>query len=244
MLGWDAIGAIAGIIAVFGMAVGGTVRLYLLRSKNKTIAESAHVFEEKGFEWLLEKELSYVDLLKRLIAIDVASIEHLDFDDPAEGTAEQWAPVFEYSKNTWRLIIYNGMTIAAYWQAVSLKPSAVQRLKRGSLKDSGILIKDIRSLDDEGDHYLYLIYIGKHPDYEKKFGVMLFKMLMRSIANFCEDLDNRGIVIKEVFANGQSKEGIMLCHHMHMRDITTLSQGGPLFQASYSELNWKLLKKY
>lgn len=244
MLGWDAVGAIAGIIAVFGMMAGGVTRFYMLRSKDKEIAKSANVFEEKGFEWLLERKLSYIDLLKRLIAIDVASIENLDFDDPAEGTATQWAPVFEYSKNTWRLIVYNGMNIAAYWQAVSLKLSTVQRLKQGTLKDSRILIKDIRQLDEAGDHYLYLIYIGKHPDYEKQFGVLLFNMLMQSIANFCRELEERQVSVKEVFANGQTKEGIMLCHHMNMKEIGTLSQGGPLFQAPYDEINWNLLKRY
>jgi hypothetical protein len=244
MTNWTELASIASVLALIVAVVALGLEWYKFKKNKNEIFKPQHLFEEKGSDWLLERKLTYVDLLKRLIALDVASMDHMDFDDPAEGTAAQWAPVFEYSPETWRLIVYNQMSVAAYWQFVSLKPSALRRLRSGLLKDSAIKTTDIRKINEPGEHSIYVIFIGIHPDFENRFGVTLFDKLMKSVANVCNDLDENRVKIKEIFANGQTREGIFLCRHLSMQQVGEICQGGPLFHALYSELNWKIIRRY
>ena len=77
------------------------------------------------------------DLLESLITdIDLRTLPALT--EKAEGTPEQWVPVFVNHPDTWRLLIAGPKQIVGYWHFVPLLDDMYDFAKRGELSDSDI----------------------------------------------------------------------------------------------------------
>jgi len=139
--------------------------------------------------------LSYEDLLERLIELDCESVgAHGDFDEIHEGTVEQWAPIFKEHPKCWRLLT-SGSHIVGYWHFLALRPEKMAAARRGKLLDSTLSLEDIVPIDMPGSYPVYMVMIVCEPKY--RFGHP-FKLLLDSVFDATELLAANRIFIDDI----------------------------------------------
>ena len=240
---WTAIASIATVLALAG---GFFKFLFDWRRDKKSLYEAKK--QDSKFliadnAWVEKKNWNYNELLKRLISLDVISLDGTDFAHIAEGTPQQWAPIFKFSDDTWYLVIYDEKTIAGYWQAISVKGNLVKKLEDGSLLDSEILISDVKKLDSTSSHDLYFVMFAIHKDFESH-RVTIMSRLMESLCIFRDRIAADGIKVNNVYATGFSPQGAELCRKLGLKKTIRSAQGGWIYKSSYENIDWQKIEKY
>jgi len=130
-----------------------------------------------------------------------------------EGTPQQWAPIFQSSPYTWRLLIL-GDEIVGYWQFVCLKDDYYRRILEGSLTDSEILIEMIDFPVVEGKYRGYFVSLTTRV---QDRGPKTLSLLNCSLEKILSDFARNGIIFSEFCATAFSFEGRRMCELMGMK---------------------------
>ncbi len=146
----------------------------------------------EGVEYLARTGRSYGDLLKEIIAMDYRYIGNSS--EIHEGTAEQWAPIFERHPNCWRLLTKNDR-IVGYWHFLALTPEKTRQALAGTLADGTILLDDTRSLDAPGCYSIYLPAIVCMPEF--RFG-RSFQRLFDALFKVAEEFASKGVMFDQI----------------------------------------------
>jgi len=195
--------------------------------------ESDNQYFIRGYEYLAAAGIDEDELLGRLIAIDAALVPRLTFLD--EGSVEQWAPIFQSSPFSWRLLTW-GDQIVGYWHYVYLKEEYFSQVKQGTLRDSEIRISmlDYPSLVDKTkSHKMYIIMIGVHGSHQHLGpGSKLVRSLVTEIARSAAN----GQFVSEFVAVAYTPQGITLCSDFGMTLVGrhTAAPDGELAEIFYA----------
>ncbi|WP_421930770.1 hypothetical protein [Phenylobacterium sp.] len=227
---WGLVWAAAGVVLAALSALIALIRWWQEREAKKGRASE---FTIEGSSWVFERGLSYEGLLQRLIGLDHAALAGLG--DKTEGSAEQWAPVFEKSPETWGLVVFRGSFIVGYWSLFSISQKLVGALKRGQLYDSKIVSQEVRQVSEPGPHSLYFVMIARHPDFSRAGGE-IFRLMMRSMAQAMASLRKDRVHIDAIYANATSAEGESLCRTLGLEAFSTSVQGGQVYKIEKFDL--------
>jgi hypothetical protein len=144
-----------------------------------------------GHDDIVRWRLDWVDLLKRLIRLDVDEVPTIDakprhpvsrlqFElkkilerfklrapDPGdEGNAEQWALIFERHPQTWRLVLNRDDEIVAYWHVAPLKADDYGELIAGRFKAGMVTYEKLTLFEKKAGIYNLFFVItvvdGRH----------------------------------------------------------------------------------
>ncbi len=191
-----------------------------------------------GWRW------DYVALLRHLIEMDtdeVPAIElkprnpwrRLQLDlrrllertgfvakDPGdEGTAEQWALIFERHPQTWRMILDSADQIVAYWHVAPLNNEDYARLIAGHYK-AGMVTYDKLTLFESksGIYNLFFVITVIREQYRTN---AVRRLLFRSFFDVLDRLAaaEEPVFIAEVAADVWTNEGIKLAEGFGMRRV-------------------------
>ncbi|WP_439587755.1 helix-turn-helix domain-containing protein [Hydrogenophaga sp.] len=170
----------------------------------------------RDFGYLGATGIDEEKLLEKLIEIDVALIPRLTHQD--EGSVAQWAPIFQASPFTWKLLTW-GDQIVGYWQFVFLKDEYFELVKQGKLRDSEIdpSMLEYPSLVDMSRNYrMYIIMIGVHGSHQRPGPNM---RLIQSFVKEIENFTTNGWFISEFVAVAFTPQGVTLCNDFGMTFI-------------------------
>ena len=212
---WTAIGALAAVAAAmiaFQQAAGRR-------------RKSAYTVE--GEKWVFVRGWSYADLLHRLIDLDHLTLAGADLTAQDEGTAEQWAPVFQKSPQTWALIVYDKKLIVGYWSYFSVSDRLAARIEAGTLRDCEITADQVKSIREPGPHTIYFGMVARHPDMTAK-GDRAFRLLMRSMLKSLHYHLER-VDIQRAYAVCFTSEAARLCRDFNFAHVRNTESGRPLF---------------
>ena len=164
-----------------------------------------------GHDFVVERfNRDYVEFQKYLIEMDLDTIGGLSPE--YEGTPEQWAPIFESSPDTWRLLIL-GEEIVGYWHFMCLKDPYFSSLKNGTMIDAE-LRADMLDFPVTLGHYkayFNIITLRASEQNSRAFSVLL-KSLEDVILGFARD----SIFFSDICATAFSFKGKRLCEHIGM----------------------------
>lgn len=185
-------------------------------------------FRLEGAEFLERNDLTYRDLLARLIGLDHATIP--DLSDVSEGSVDQWAPVFRADTNAWRLATYKKKLILGYFSAFSLTDTAFAAVLRGEVADSELTVGNLRPLDKPGRYKLYVCTLVALSDLDRA-GTRVRDLVVRGFFSHLKNLAKQGIIIDEVCTCVFSEQGKVLTERLGMHEVREVSpkQGGILF---------------
>lgn len=155
----------------------------------------------------------YTKFLDRIIQIDEHTIVGINKEH--EGTSEQWAPVFQSSPYTWKLLV-SGQEIVGYWQFVCLKDKYYDGVLAGSILDSQITVEMIDFPVVEGLYSGYFCVIATLPQYRNTNS---FSMLNRSITKTLSDFARNGVLFRRFCATAFSFEGKRTCELVGMKYV-------------------------
>jgi hypothetical protein len=178
----------------------------------KKIIKIAKMKDVKRWGWNAET------LLEKLVDLDHKLIGS-ELTDDAEGTAENWAPIFSKNQYSWRLAFDKPRNILGYWEMHALVPEAFEMAKRGKLVDGqlslemiDILIPGIRM------HYnIYFSMIGVTPEAHDKYQNRVYGELVNSIFDVLDELSIERIFLREIVAAAWTSDGERLCHIFGMK---------------------------
>lgn len=182
---------------------------------SKRVRESDRYFI-RGHEFLAASGMDEGDLLEKLIELDISMIPTLTAAD--EGTVEQWAPIFQASPFTWKLLTY-GEKIVGYWHYVCLAETYFERAKSGSLRDSHI---DLAMLDypcflrPDKNYKMYVVMMGVHSSHQFYGpGGKLVNSFIREI----ERAAANGLFFSEFLTVAYTAQGASLCRNFGLDHI-------------------------
>lgn len=170
----------------------------------------------RGYEYLGAAGIDEEELLERLIEIDAALVPRLTYLD--EGSVAQWAPIFQSSPFTWRLLTW-GDQVVGYWHYVFLRDQYFERVKQGKLRDSEIetSMLEFPSLVDKTKNYkMYIIMIGIHGSHQH---LGPGSKLVRSFVNEIERSAANGLFVSDFVAVAYTPQGLTLCNDFGMTPI-------------------------
>lgn len=219
---WEALGGAGAIGAVLVAVIYGWPAFRRELAQRREPATNELTVE--GWLWCLESGISAEQLLADLISLDYSSVPGLD--GQSEGHVAQWAPVFEASPETWRLIV-SGHKIVAYWSFFSLAPALQEKLLAGELYDSEIVHDKIRTLRAPATHDLYIPMFGMHKWYKDQRR-QIFRLLLKSFYDQVHALEAQGIQFQNVYANAFTEDGASLARSLGFEHVAYAKQGGDI----------------
>jgi len=184
---------------------------------------------------------NWVDLLKKLIRLDINEVPTIDtkpenplrrlqfeshrlFEnlglrakDPGdEGTPEQWALIFERHPQTWRLILDREDDIVAYWHVAPLKTEHYSKLIAGRFKAGMVTYDKLTMFEKKAGTYDLFFVIMVVDEHHRN--TALYRQLYFS---FFEVLDrlaaaDEPIFVREVAADVWTSEGMKLAEGFNM----------------------------
>lgn len=220
---WEVIGAVGAVGAVLVAVIYGWPAFR--REISRAVDDTRPVVAD--WDWCVAQGIDADALLADLISLDYSALAGAGLDGQSEGHVVQWAPVFEASPETWRLIIIDNK-IVAYWSFFSLAPDLQQKMLKGDLFDSEIVQSKIRRLDQPGIHSIYVPMFGMHK-WVKDRRWPIFKLLMRSFYDQIAALESEGIIFEDIHANGFTREGAALVRTLGFTELCPAKQGGVLY---------------
>jgi len=170
----------------------------------------------RGHEFLAASGMDEEALVEKIIELDISMIPTLTAID--EGTLEQWAPIFQASPLTWKLLTH-GEKIVGYWQYVCLEDQYFEQVKNGTLRDSQIVLPMLEFpcfLSPEKTYKMYVVMMGVHNSHQF-FGPggKLINSLIREI----ERAAANGLFFSEFATVAYTAQGISLCKNFGLKHI-------------------------
>lgn len=152
----------------------------------------------------------YEKLLEVLISLDESTIVGINVEH--EGTPDQWAPIFQSSPYTWRLMLC-GDEIIGYWQFMCIKKEYYEGISSGSIVDSEIRadMMDVPVMPDK--YFGYFCVIAIKSLYQ---GGEAFSLINKSLTARIADFSRHGILFEKFFATAFTFEGIRMCERFGM----------------------------
>ncbi len=134
-----------------------------------------------------------------------------------EGTVEQWAPIFQASPLTWKLLT-NGKNRGLL--AIRLPRGPVfEQVKHGMLRDSQITLPMLDFpcfLTPEKTYKMYVVMMGVHNSHQFfGSGGKLINSLIREIENAAAN----GLFFSEIVTVAYTSQGINLCKNFGLEQI-------------------------
>jgi len=184
----------------------------------KRVRESDRYFV-RGHEFLASSGMDEVDLVEKIIELDISMIPSLTAID--EGSVEQWVPIFSASPLTWKLLTYAG-NIVGYWHYVCLKDQYFEQVKSGALRDSKInahMLDFPCFLNPAKSYKMYVTMIGVHNAHQF-FGPggKLINSFIREIERAAEN----GLFFSEFASVAYTPQGESLCKNFGLERIGQL----------------------
>lgn len=197
-----------------------------------------------GHDDIVRWSWDWVDLLKRLIQLDVDEVPTIDTvprdpllrarhearrlleklglrtPDPGdEGSAEQWASVFERHPQTWRIIFSKEDEIVAYWHVAPLNDDDYRKLIAGRFK-AGMVKYEKLTLFEKKSGIYNLFFVITVVD-ENHRNVDLHRYLFFSFFEVLDKLASaeEPVFIAEVAADVWTDEGIKLAQGFGMKRV-------------------------
>ena len=169
------------------------------------------VYRIAGHDFVAEKfGRDYIKFLKHLIEMDLDTIGGLSLEH--EGTPEQWAPIFESSPETWRLLTLID-EVVGYWHFMCLADPYFSKIKNGEMIDAGLRAEmmNFPVIPRHYKAYFVVITLRASEQNSRAFAVLL-KSLERVMLDFAMD----SIFFSEICATAFSFKGKRLCQDIGM----------------------------
>jgi cbb3-type cytochrome oxidase subunit 3 len=201
-------------------------------------AERTRTFRVEDDEWVDER-YDYERLLRELVGLDYASVPGLD--QTSEGLPSQWAPLFEKSKGTWRVIINHDAMIVAYWSFFFPTDEVLDRLRKGRLFEGTLTVEDILHPTAPIERPILVSMLAIHPALggDREIRSLLYASMVHAI----DDLRLQGVFITDIYANAFTKKGKNIALRMGLQVQDTGEIGAPLLVGRWSDdLRSKLLR--
>lgn len=223
---WDVVAALGAVGAVLVAVVYGWPAFRReWAERQKTMSE----LRVEDWSWCVEQGIDAHELLRQLIGLDYASVPGLDH--ASEGHVEQWAPVFEASPETWRIVVFGQRMIAGYWSFFSLSPELQAKMLKGELFDSQIVSGAIRRVDGPGRHDVYVPMFAVHRGFQDR-RQSIFRKLIGSFYDQVIALEARGVVFGTIHANAFTSEGASIARTLGFAYTASAQQGGEILGRS------------
>jgi transcriptional regulator with XRE-family HTH domain len=173
----------------------------------------------RGHEFLAASGMDEEELLEKIIELDVSMVPYLTTID--EGTVEQWAPIFQSSPLTWRLLTHGG-TIVGYWHYVCLEEQYFDQVKNGTLRDSQINLPMLEFpcfLSPDKTYKMYVVMMGVHNSHQF-FGPG--NKLVNSFLREIERAAVNGVFFSEFLTVAYTAQGMSLCRNFGLEQVGRL----------------------
>ena len=155
---------------------------------------------------------SYEVFLEKLVSIDRSLLE--DLSEEQEGTAEQWAPILENHKETWRLLVHN-KEIIGYWHFIPLNKVLFRRAIDGALIESELNLHSTVPITGPGNYDIFVSMFAIETEHKIKGASILQMNLMKTIKKFASS----GVFFSGISACALSIEGMALCQRLGMENV-------------------------
>ncbi|AOW14383.1 hypothetical protein LPB72_03420 [Hydrogenophaga crassostreae] len=170
----------------------------------------------RGNDYLAASGIDESGLLAQLVDIDFDLVPNMSTLE--EGTIEQWAPIFQASPSTWKLLTH-GNKIVGYWHYLNLKDEYFDLVKIGQLRDSQItpeMLDHPTFLEPGKSFKLYMVMIGIHSTHRfmGAGGKLINSFLME-----LERTASQGILFSEFATVAHTHSGEALCRDFGMEKI-------------------------
>lgn len=152
----------------------------------------------------------YVKFLEKIIELDEETI--IGIRKEHEGTPEQWAPIFQTSPYTWKVLISSG-EIVGYWQFVCLKDEYFRMVAEGELVDSEITVDMLDYPVVDGNYNAYFCVLTMKSSFR---GHDATKILNESLKKCIFNFTKNGILFKAFYATAFTPEGKRMCELLGM----------------------------
>lgn len=197
-----------------------------------------------GHDDIVAWRLSFVDFLQRLIDLDVNEVPTIDatpqkliprlrFEirrwltklglmapDPGdEGSAEQWAAIFERHPETWRAIFSKDEEIVGYWHVAPLNAEDYKKLIAGRFKAGMVTYEKLTLFEKRAGIYnLFFVIVVVS---ERHRNARLHRHLFYSFFDVLDKLSlaEEPVFVGEVAADVWTDEGIKLAEGFGMKRV-------------------------
>ncbi len=217
------------ILINLGILVVAAIGVFVAYQQGQK-AERARRYHAEGSEWVDERLYTYERLLQELVGLDYASVAGLDQE--SEGLPSQWAPLFEKSPSTWRVIIDREGQIVAYWSFFFLTEEVVTQLKLGKLREGTLRLADIVLPNEPLEAPILVSMVTIHPAFSGNNEIRYH--LYQSMVDAIDDLLARGVKISDIYANAFSRHGRNIATKLGLQQVET-DKGTPLLTVVWSE---------
>lgn len=194
--------------------------LDILRSEFELLYEDAlmnasldGVYATRGSHYVESNFESWAIFLEWLIALDYRNIPNLS--KSAEGTAEQWAPLFQFTPSCWRLLTHNDIVVG-YWHYLPLKRECFDIAKGGELLESELSMGMTVVMISPGR---YLMYITMFLIDLRHRAVEAWNLLRKSFLDELFKLARAKFFFSDICCCTLSVDGIRLCEDMGLSRI-------------------------
>lgn len=163
-----------------------------------------------------------VKLLERLIDLDTEL--GINRGPLHEGTAEQWAPVFQHHPETWALIAVGPFQIVGYWHFACLDDFHFAKAKDGSLFDSEINAASVVDLSFPGTYNAYMTAFGVKSAFKSEVPKLVLAFYRQ-----LDELADQGKFMREIATNAVTDLGVDFCERAGMHKIGKHTDEGQLY---------------
>lgn len=186
--------------------------------ERRAARERRSKFSMRDHTWLQGKIDNYEGLLRRLVGLDYTCVEaHLS--ERAEGTVARWWPLFEYSPETWRLLIFEDKVIVGYWSAFALTEEAFDRVKHAELPESELTVEHLEKVEGRGRYRLFFSMVCVHPEFRDWGGENVYALLKADFKKWLASLRLGGSELLEIAAYEASPAGGLIASSNNVKPI-------------------------
>jgi|GEM_PF-6379136 len=202
----------------------------ILESKNAPSILDDDNYSISGYSEIEKMGISYFDIARELIQIDIDTIEGLVPN--AHGSIEAFAKIHRSSFDTWELL-FHGKKIAGYYSFYSIDDLYVSKLKKGILLDDQFS-DVVQPMIHEGEYTCLFVGLAilNEPKYRKHAGVLLNAFIEKVKA-----LARKKIFIRDWYVYAYSMDGIRYCEkHFGMELVTKRPELGCIYCSKTTDL--------
>jgi len=175
---------------------------------------------------------NYLNFLEHIIALDEEAIVGINKEH--EGTPEQWAPIFQESPYTWKLIVL-GDEVVGYWQFMCLKPEYYQKVVSGEIIDSEVSVEMMEYPVVAGRYNVFFCVLAIKRAFQ---GTQAHALIEKSLVGCIRDFTSHGVFFENMYSCGFTHEGIRMCQKiMKMRHLGRHPRAGKAEVAERCEIS-------
>lgn len=189
--------------------------------------------------WIEERGYTYERLLQELVGIDYASITGLV--ETTEGTAVQWARIFEKSPSTWRLIVNSEKMVVAYWAFFFPDDDTIGAIESGTFLEGSLTETNVIGSTAPMTRPILVSMIATHPVFEGNG--KLLNLLYTSITDAVDELAQEDVYITRIYSIAYSQKGENVSRALGLSPQGTDRSGYPLYVGSWDEQLRKKIQK-